>query len=456
MSLSTLDLAVIAVYLVAVAVIGMCAGRVRTPEDYFANSRNTGLFLLVCTMASTAVGAGVVVGVVSSSFASGISFGLLMAIMTLVGWGIMAWLAPRIKAFGDERKAYTFSEYLADRFSPSTAFAGSVVIVASFFVLAAIQFVALAQLIEALTSVSYVPALIIVSSLTVAYAAFKGLKGDFYTDVVQAAVILAMFAAMLIIGFRTVDTAQLFDLPAGYLDPGAYGGPVFFWAGILFGLPLVATSADVWQRIYAARDVRTARRAILLTGILKTIVVACAVLLGLMAYHVVPEAPQSSALLSLMESFLPQGLLGLGIAAILAVIMSTVDSAIVVGSAVTTRAVAYVRGEAGSDVQVMRTAKLSALAFGAGGFLVACFVRDIVTLTIVSAQVMLVFTPALAGGLLFGHRYANAALWSIIVGFSLTLAALPFSVNLAFLPGLVGALVTYLVIHLLGRRFVAR
>ena len=75
----------------------------------------------------------------------------------------------------------------------------------------------------------------------------------------------------------------------------------------------------------------------------------------------------------------------------------------------------------------------------------AYFVQDIITLAVVSVQVLLIFAPALLGGLVWRVKNEKSAYWSILLGFLATLIVLPINMNLAFIPGLLIAIIIYII-----------
>lgn len=445
MNISSLDITIIAVYILAVLGLGLYVSKKEGAEDYFVNNRKTKLFLLIFTALSTSVGAGTVLGVASSSFQTGISFGVLFMIASALGWALMGYLAPRIKQFGDAQKAYTFGDYLAHQYSDRTRKIGRLVVVIAYFFVTGIQFVALAQLVNVTTNISFTPALLIVALVTVLYTARAGVKGDFYTDALQFFVMFPVFIFLFIKGFALVSVQELFALPEGFLNLYNYSGPIFFWAGVLFGFPLILTSVDAWQRVFAAVDEKTAKIAFYWSGALKVGVIGAAIVVGLLAHHIVPEANPDGAMFALMAEILPSGLLGLGLASVLAIIMSTVDTGIMVGSATITKDFFLAKRQNASEKEILKVGRISASLFGLGGLAMAYFVQDIVTLAVVSVQVLLIFAPALLGGLVWGVTNEKAAYWSILLGFLVTLIILPINVNFAFIPGLIMAIIAYIV-----------
>lgn len=451
MNISTLDIIVLIVYLISVFSFGLYLSKKGGVESYFVNNRNTKLLFLIFTSLSTSVGAGTVLGVASSGFQTGISFGIIFMIASLLGWLLMALLAPRIKKFGDEHKAYTFGDYLSHQYSSRVRKIGRLVVLIAYFFATSIQFVAFAQLINVTTNISFTPALFMVAIVTVVYTAMAGVKGDFYTDAIQFFVMLPVFIFLFIKGFTLVSINNLLVLPEGFLNVYNYNGPVFFWAGILFAFPLILTSVDAWQRVFAAENTQVARKAFYWSGLLKVVVIGAAILIGLLALHIVPNAPADGAMFALMTEVLPSGLLGLGLASILAIIMSTVDTGIMVGSATITKDFYLVKNPEATEKNILKVGRVSALLFGFGGLTIAYFVQDILVLAIVSVQILLVFAPALLGGLVWKIDNEKSAFWSILLGFIITLSFLPIDSDIAFIPGLLVSIIVYIGLIILSK-----
>ncbi len=450
---SSLDIFIIAIYLAAMLGIGFFLGRKETSEGFFVNNRRTHLFLLIFTALSTSIGAGTVIGVASASYDTGISFGLSFALISFLAWFFIAWLAPRIKAWGDKLNAYTFGDFLAARFSNSTRRIGSMVVVLSYFGITAVQFVAFATLAKVISGVNFEIALIASAFITILYTILAGIKGDFYTDAIQFFIMFPIFIFIFIAGFSKVGIGNLFaSIPKESFNIFNYAGPSFFFGSLIFGIPLLLVSMEIWQRIFAATDAKTARRAFFFSGFLKVAVILAAVLLGFLAVYFVPDVNKDSALFVLMTDLLPSGILGLGFASVLAILMSTIDSMLMVGSATLTKDFYLVKKPDATEKQTLFMGKLFVFLFGLGALLVAFIYQDIVKLTVVSIQVLIVFAPAFIGGLLWKRSSAKGAFWSILIGFITTLAFLPFMPETAFIPGVLLSIIIFVAFSLLNKQ----
>jgi SSS family solute:Na+ symporter len=104
------------------------------------------------------------------------------------------------------------------------------------------------------------------------------------------------------------------------------------WLGTLIGVPILGfyfwcTNQFIVQRVLGARSVADARRGALFAGLLKLPVLFLMVLPGVMASVFLPGLEQGDQVFpALIGTLLPAGLAGLVLAALIAALMSSIDS----------------------------------------------------------------------------------------------------------------------------------
>ncbi len=175
--------------------------------------------------------------------------------------------------------------------------------------------------------------------MILAYTTMGGLKAVIYTDVLQMVILLIGVVFILV--------------PIGLIEVGGWSGMVeklsanpetasmVEWDAIgwkqLLGwflsiIPIWFISIAALQRIIAARDEKTARRAFLLTGvpIEWPLFAVGSTLVGLFARILVPElADAELATPTMILTLLPAGITGIVIAAYIAAVMSSADSCLI-------------------------------------------------------------------------------------------------------------------------------
>jgi SSS family solute:Na+ symporter len=416
------DLTIIALYLLAVLAVGAYFYRRQSRTDeYFVGDRKMGAGHIGLSVVATDVGGGFSIGLGGLGFAMGLA-GSWLLFTGLVG----AWLAaviviPRVKVLGDRLGWLTYPDYLEHRFdwrARSLAAAVSAIGYAGFV---GAQILAGAKLSSAAFDLELHTAVWIMAAVVVGYTAFGGLQAVVYTDTVQWIVLLGGLL--------------LFALPFGWVEVGGFSGlraglpaahfDLFNISGVellTWGLTIVPiwfVGMTLYQRIYAARDVRTAKRAWYLAGLLEYPTMAfIGVVLGMMGRVLFPEAEAEMGLPLLIKNVLPVGVAGLVIAAYFSAIMSTADSCLLasVGNVVSDFYLRFINAEA-PDQRVLRLSRLLTLVIGLASVIVALALPRVLDAILLAYAFMVsgLFAPTLAG-LLWKRASATAAFWSMLAG----------------------------------------
>jgi SSS family solute:Na+ symporter len=164
----------------------------------------------------------------------------------------------------------------------------------------------------------------------------------------------------------------------GYWNPWQSGESGWFLLAMLG--PSFIVSPGILQRVYAARDDRAVRLGVGLTGVAMLLYAAAPALLGMAARTVSSDLPnQNLALPTLMVEQLPPLVGALGIAAIFSAEVSSADALLFMLATSLSRDLyrRFVRPDA-SDAQVLRVARIAAIAGGTLGIVVAMLSASIV------------------------------------------------------------------------------
>src|SRR5205807_6523862 len=100
----------------------------------------------------------------------------------------------------------------------------------------------------------------------------------------------------------------------------------------------VFVTMETWQRIYASTSGRSARWALIFSGLAIIAFYLLSAFLGMVTKVVQPNLiDRNQAIFVLMKRFLPKAVLGLGVAAFMAAFISAVNTMIMVTSATLTK-----------------------------------------------------------------------------------------------------------------------
>ncbi len=453
--MNTIDIIVVFTYLTALFAWAIYIGRGETADDFLILSRRAPLLLVMFSVVSTWVGVGTTVATAASGYDKGISLGLTAASGGILGVLVAAWFAPRLKWFGDKFKAHTLGDFFSERYSPNSRLIASGLILIVYILLTAAQFVGLSTLLNVWTGLQYEVIVWFAAISTIIYTAFAGIKSDFYTDVVHFfAMFIVLFIILLPITLSEIGGLRGFQaLPSSFFDPFAYGGLSFFVAGLIFGAGSVFVTMEMWQRIYASSSGKVARRALFLSIIIIIFFYTISTLFGMAAKIIEPNlVNRDQSIFFLMKTYLPVGILGLGIAGFMAIFISTVNSTIMVASATFTKD--FYKGIISQDAnnkKLLLVARISTFVCGLIGLIIAILYQNLVALSVNALFMLLILIPSVIGGFFWRRATAKGAFYSVIAGLVVMIPFLIITPETAFVPGFIASLLTFFIITILSK-----
>ena len=196
----TIDLLIIAAYLIAMVLIGLVVVRkVRNMDDYYLGGRSFGPLVLMATVCATIIGGSGLMGRAGVAYSSGFK-AIMTALPYLLGMFIFSGFAGRISAVGTTFGVSSIPDLFEQRFGKSAKVALGALIAFTMMGTVASQVTATATIINMLGNeigISYEMGAIIACCVFIIYTATSGLFGVIYTDVFQF-VMLILFVYILI------------------------------------------------------------------------------------------------------------------------------------------------------------------------------------------------------------------------------------------------------------------
>lgn len=333
--IAPIDLAIIGLYLLIVFAIGAyLARRTHDPDDLFLAGRRLGWLPVGLSLFASNISSTTLIGLTGAAYTWGIAVANYewMAAPLLVVFAIILiplYLRARIG---------TVPEYLERRFDGrARRYFSALTLVSNILVDTAGTLFA-----GAIVRSAFIPGLdlftaaLILAAVAGIYTAAGGLAAVVYTDVLQAVILLIGASLVTYFSFQAIDfdwgrvveatDPQQLSLFLPMSDPNLP------WLGVVVGVPVLGfyfwcTNQFVVQRVLGARDIENARWGALLAGFLKLSVIFIMVIPGVIAIQIIPELDQADQVFpSLIAELLPVGLRGLVLAALVAALMSSVDS----------------------------------------------------------------------------------------------------------------------------------
>jgi len=355
MSISPIDTAIIAVYIVGIMALGILAGfkKNTSSEDYFLGGRTLRWPMIGAGLFCANISSIHLVGLAASGYQHGLVIGNFewMASFCLILLGIV--FVP----FYFRSKITTLPEYVEKRYSGATrSFLALIFIMSALLVHIGFSMYAGATILNDLFGVNFVVSIIGISVTTAIYTILGGLKGVMFTDTVQAVLLLLGAALLTFFGLQALADAGITNWAAlqeavkpGQLsmiqpisDPeatGRFGLREFSWYSILFGYPILGiwywcTDQTIVQKVLSAKTEKDGRDGAIFAGFLKILPVFLMVLPGVIGYVLYKdlisthEKGADATLLIMMRNLMPVGILGLMAAGLLAALMSTIAAAL--------------------------------------------------------------------------------------------------------------------------------
>ena len=404
-------------FLILLIAIGRwAAGSVHTSLDYHLAGRRLGKWPVALSLAATEFNGSGLVGGAGLAYTIGVagSFWNLAAVPAWILLGFTVAVAFR------ELALYTVPEFLGERFDPRARRLASFSQLASGIIFLAVQILVSSLALSSLLGIPRTMAALLVTVVFVVYTFAGGLLAVVWTDVVcyfvlMAAVVIgcpiALYFADGFAGLRQALPAEHFDFgQLGVVEPLAWVALCFYSYG---------TDQAYLQRVFAAKEVSTARFAYTFTGLNYLVFGGAVALLGMSAAALLPNLPHhDEALPALIKHIFPPGVRSLFLTGILAATMSTASSFLAAGSSLFAKDLyepLVARGS--SEKHLLLVSRLATVVIGGLAVLIALTAPRIVDAVVLSVLVShaAVFFPIIAG--LYWQRVApSAGFWGILAG----------------------------------------
>jgi len=469
-----IDYAIFIAYMLGVLGIGFYFFKKNEDvEDYYVGKRNVPASHVGISVVATDVGGGFSIGLGGLGYIMGLS-GTWLLFTGLVGaWASAVLIIPKIKRLDEAHGMMTYPDFLRHAFNPKVAGVAAVISAIGYMGFTGGQVLAGAKLFAA-TILDELPfgmdptqaSLFFIGFIIIAYTSLGGLKAVIYTDTVQWIILLfgliffaAPFAISKIGGLS--DLKQ--RLPEGYFSLNNLTAAQFInWMVII--IPIWFIAMTLYQRIYATKDVKEARKAWFIAGLFEYPIMAfTGVFLGMCSRVLYPGVEQEMGLPLLIKGVLPIGVTGIVVAAYFSAIMSTADSCLMASSGnVLNDLIARLTRKKLSDKRLMTLSQVLTLAIGLVAIFLASYFANVLEIILLAYSFMVagLFVPTL--GAYFGKKKSSfAAFWSMILGGSSCLVLiigewkLPFGLDPAFY-GIIVSLVVYLLFTALDKQQAAK
>ncbi len=459
-----IDLVIFVAYMIIMLGVGYFFMRKNADQDdYYVGGRNIGSWHIGLSVVATDVGGGFSIGLGGLGFVMGISGSWMLFTGLLGAWLAAVVLIPRVKSDPAFAKFFTFPQIIGYLYSSTAAKVAAVICFLGYLGFTSSQLLAGAKLASGtFPALDLQTALLIMGAIAVVYTVMGGLKAVIYTDTIQWIILMAgLIFIGLPIGYNYVGGWEGIEstLPAEFFSFSNLNWQDLVNWGITI-IPIWFVGMTLYQRIFASRDVKSAKKAWFIAGLFEWPIMALlGVSLGLLSRVAVEQGALEGFTTSmdpemglpvLLSQILPAGILGLMMSAYFSAVLSTADSCLMAASGNLTTDLLSGFSKNRTMKQEVRISQVLTLAIGIIAILIASQMTEVLSLMLYSYAFMVsgLVIPVVAG-LFFGQRSPKAAISSMIVGGSVTAGltlsdlALPFGLD-PNLFGLTMSLLTFL------------
>ncbi len=460
-----IDIFIFCAYLLAMLGVGFYFMRKNnSTDDYYVGGRQLSSLHIGLSVVATDVGGGFSIGLGGLGFTMGLSGSWLLFTGLIGAWLSGVLLIPKVSDLARQKGFLSFPQFLEHVFDKRVAFIAGLISAIGYIGFTSSQILAGAKLASStFPALSIDQALLLMGSVAVIYTVLGGLKAVIYTDTIQW---LVLMGGLIFVGlpFAYVEVGGMEAIRQS-LEPSFLSLQSISWQKVVNWMftiiPIWFIGMTLYQRIYAAKDTKTAQRGWFIAGLFEYPIMAfIGVILGMLARvalekqmlpgYNLTNLDAEMGLPVLLKTILPVGFLGIVLSAYFSAIMSTADSCLMAAS-----------GNILTDVLKKHNARKSlqysqwlTFLIGVVALLLALKMTSVLDLMLHSYSFMVsgMIVPVLAA--LFTHRTNSlAALASMIAGGCSTLGLILSGIKLplqldANIFGIVIALIIYVVFAL--------
>ncbi len=433
---------------------------IKTYDDYNVAGRSVSIFPLILTFVGTAVGGSTLLGFMENGYKFGmgqqwLNFGLLLA-----GIIMLFFFVKKIRGYGEKYNMVTIADFTVLRFGEGARFPTVLSILIAYSAITGMQFVAIATILNLTIGLSITAGIIISWILLTLKTYFGGMKSVIWQDAfhgtIQTIGIFILFVVVIAVsgGWENISQSAAAINEGTHLSIFTISPKEVFVYLLTIGAYQFVRQ-DLWQRFWAAKNLKTATRGYwisitlaFLTGFF-VIVIGVAGKYGLQMGEINPTLSYYEIIANVFNF----PMVVVMIIALLATVISTADSFFMAGASSIVNDLIRPRLKAQDDKKLLFFSRMSVLFVSVFALLLALYIPQLVNLWVTGTAMLVssLLAPVIFGLFWKGATKAGGA-WAMWIGLIIAvgwqLAGHPFGIHPVFI-GLPVSTVLVLVISLL-------
>ncbi|MCF6408577.1 sodium:solute symporter family protein [Pseudalkalibacillus salsuginis] len=435
--------------------------KIKTYDDYNVASRSVSLLPLILTFTGTAIGGSILLGYMTNGYLFGMGQQWLAIGFTLTSIVLAIFLLKRIRILGEKYNMVTLGDFTALRYGEGARVPTVICILVAYCAITGMQFVAIATILNLTLGMSMTVGILISWVLLTLKTYFGGLKSVIWQDVIHGTIqTIGVFILFAVILYTVGDWGAVADTARNTENGNMLS--IFNISTSDFLIYMLTIGAyqfvrqDLWQRFWAAKDIKTAKSGYWAAIILGFLTAAIVVAIGVFTKFGLNMTNIDPALIyyEVIGAVLPFTMVIVMLIALLATVISCADSFFIAASSSIVNDIVKPRMGGIDNKRMLHFSRLSVAVVSVIALLLALYIPQLVTLWITGSAMLVsgLLAPVLFG--LFWKRTTKSAgiiaMWSgLVVAVIWQIAGHPFGLHPVFI-GLPVSIVTILSITLLS------
>lgn len=340
------------VYLLLMIAIGcIFVTKIKSTDEYFLGGRGVGAWVTALSAQASDMSGWLLMGLPGAVYMAGLGeswVAIGLAVGTILNW---IFIAPRLRIYTEKVNSVTLSTFFENRFREKSGILrtlSAIVILGFFTIYAGSGLVACGKLFNVMFGLKYEIAVLIGMAVVLLYTILGGYLAVCWTDLIQGAL---MFFAIIIVpvtayffiqnNMEPGTLSNAFGDNSLSLIPAGTSGSVALFAIIssaVWGLGYCG-QPHILTRFMSIKNAKLLPRSTTIATIWVVISLAAAVVIGFLAKPIFPGLDKNASeevFIKLIGFLCNPWIGGVLLAAILAAIMSTIDSQLLVSSSALT------------------------------------------------------------------------------------------------------------------------
>ncbi|WP_336878470.1 sodium:solute symporter family protein [Staphylococcus nepalensis] len=455
---------IITVYFIFLMLMSLYIKRkIKTYDDYNMASRTVSIIPLILTFVSTGVGGATLLGYMENGYTLGMGQQWIHITMISAVIVLAVFFLKRIRLLGEQHNMVTIGDYTALRYGESARIPTVLSFLFAYCAMTGMQFVAIASILNLTTGLNMTTGIIIGWILLTIKTYLGGLKAVVWQDVVQGLILTVGIVVLFFVviyysgSWSSIQTNAQNSNQNQMLDfLNITPNEILIYLLTLAFYQFIRQ--DVWQRIWVAKNLKTARNGYWISMIIAVLLGAMTVFIGvyskfglnlnitetpLVYYHVIQEV-------------FPFPVVVIMIIVLLAAVISSADSFFIAGASSIANDIIKPNVKSFSQTKMLLYSKISVLIVSVIALVLSLMIPGLVDLMVTGTAMSVsgLLAPVVFG--LFWQKPSkmagNISMWSgLISAVVWQLLGHPFGLH-PILIGLPLSTIILLLVTLFGKK----